>query len=164
MNPPNLASEPAPCYADLPKNPRRAWLGGQVRWGGLKKAPYFFDWVGPYLISQGPPKVIWGRRIQIQQKNPKKSPRGQNGEGKKNGTNRSWHLNLTHATLVGGIQADPCYARRGRIERRKASPPVTKLFASQSPKDRLAENRATTVGLPLFMYMQIIYYIRAPHG
>ena len=56
----SLARDPlynslAPSKMELPKYPRRALhlLGSEARFGGggVKLAPYFLDWVGPYLIS-----------------------------------------------------------------------------------------------------------------
>ena len=56
----------------------------QVRRGWVKLAPYFFDWVGPYLISQEASQGNLGpQNPNLAKKTKKNSPRGQNGEGQK---------------------------------------------------------------------------------
>ena len=75
--------------------------GSEARFGGgrVKLAPYFFDWVGPYLISYGLPRVIC-----FAKKNQTNFPRGQNGEGQKK------------EPTEPGIWAYKCNARRGYLE------------------------------------------------
>ena len=50
----NLWTPSSGCVYSSPTSITRSRFGCQVRWvrrGGVKLAPYFFDWVGPYLIS-----------------------------------------------------------------------------------------------------------------